>query len=358
MRICIDATSLLLRSAGVKNYVWHWMRALRDEGTHSVSAFPLLDAAGALDHDRSVLSLAQTLPRVALLHACNIRWSRVIDTVLRDCDVFHASSLVRNLPRGKKITATLYDMTALLLPEVHTPGNIQAEKSFHDRILRRADGVIAISQSAKDDAVRLIGLDPEKVAVIYPGIDERFFRAKPAKRGKPYVLCLGTIEPRKNVGTLLDAWGRLPAPIREAFDLVLAGPMGWASNDLRARLQSPEPGIVYLGYVPEQDLPSLTAGAAVFAYPSLYEGFGFPLAQAMAAGVPCVTSRVSSLPEVAGDSALLCEPRDAAGLASALELLLGSPELRGSLGEAGRERARRFTWKNSARMSAEFFSSL
>jgi alpha-1,3-rhamnosyl/mannosyltransferase len=111
-----------------------------------------------------------------------------------------------------------------------------------------------------------------------------------------------------------------------------------------------------LGYVPEAELPSLTAAATAFAYPSHYEGFGFPLAQAMAAGVPVVTSNVSSMPEVAGDAGLLIEPASAAQLASALERLLTSPTLRETLGAKGRELARRFTWKNSAERSAEFFT--
>src|SRR3954471_4863997 len=121
MRICIDATSLLLRSAGVKNYVYHWMRSLKAEvPEHQITAFPALGDVGELDHNRSVLSLAQTIPRIALLHLCNIRGSRLIDTVIGNADVFHASNLVGNIPRKVKLTGTIYDMTAMLMPEVHT----------------------------------------------------------------------------------------------------------------------------------------------------------------------------------------------------------------------------------------------
>jgi glycosyltransferase involved in cell wall biosynthesis len=111
----------------------------------------------------------------------------------------------------------------------------------------------------------------------------------------------------------------------------------------------------YLGYVPEQDLPGLTAGATVFVYPSLYEGFGLPLGQAMAAGVPSVTSNVSSMPEVAGDAALLVDPRSPAEMAAAVRRLLESPDLRAALGRNGRARAQRYTWENCARRSLEFF---
>src|SRR3954453_8013133 len=174
MRICIDATSLLLRSAGVKNYVFHWMRSLKDQARqHDISAFPMLGDAGELAHDRSMLTRLQTLPRIALLHLCNIRGSRLIDVAVGKVDVFHASNLLQNLPRRAKLTGTIYDMTAMLMPEVHTPGNVRAETRFYDRVLRRADGLIAISEASKRDAVRLLGLDPNRIAVVYPGIDSR-----------------------------------------------------------------------------------------------------------------------------------------------------------------------------------------
>lgn len=359
MRICIDATSLLLRSAGVKNYVYHWMRSLKAEAPqHEITAFPMLGEVGALDHERSMLSFRQTLPRIALLHFVNIRGNPAINTVLRDVDVFHASNLVRNLPRRSKLTGTIYDMTALLMPEVHTQGNVRAETSFYDRVLKRADGLIAISESAKADAVRCLRLDPQRVAVIHPGIDPRFFEAEPLRRAKPYVLFVGTIEPRKNLDTLLDAWLELPMETRQAHDLVISGPVGWAAERTVERIRSGIVGVEHLGYTPEPALPSLIAGASVFVYPSLYEGFGFPPAQAMAAGVPVITSNVSSLPEVVGDAGVLVDPHDSFALRDEIQRLLMSAGLRADLGRKARERAKRFTWKNSAEKSAEFFARL
>ena len=148
---------------------------------------------------------------------------------------------------------------------------------------------------------------------------------------RPFVLFVGTIEPRKNLDLLIGAYQDLPASTREAFELVIAGPSGWAAPETKARLRSAR----YLGYVPEPDLAPLTAAATVFAYPSLYEGFGFPVAQAMAAGVPVVTSNVSSLPEIAGDAALLVDPRSQAELRDALGRLLDSPERRAEMAAAG-----------------------
>ena len=355
MRICVDATSLLLRSAGVKNYVYHWLRGLkRHAGTHEITAFPFLDQTGALDHERSVLTPLGTYSRIAVLQFVNKVWCGAINHVIGRPDVFHISNQVHGIPHHRKLTATLFDMTAMMLPEFHTVGTVKAETQFYNRVLKRADGMIAISDASKNDAVRLLGIDEKKVAVIYPGIDERFFQAVPIQREKPYVLALGTVEPRKNLDTLLSAWLALPASIHEEYDLVVAGPMGWASPETTARLKQ----VRYVGYVPEVDLPGLTAGAAAFAYPSLYEGFGFPLAQAMAAGVPCITSNVSSMPEVAGDAALLIDPRSTAELRHALLRLLTEPSLRERLGGAGRERAQRYTWDKCALQSIQFYEKL
>jgi alpha-1,3-rhamnosyl/mannosyltransferase len=168
---------------------------------------------------------------------------------------------------------------------------------------------------------------------------------------RPFVLFVGTVEPRKNIDTLLDAYEALPASVRQEFELVVAGPLGWAPMETAARVRR----VRYLGYVPEPDIAPLTAAATVFAYPSLYEGFGFPVAQAMAAGTPVITSNVSSLPEIAGDAALLIDPRSPTELRDALSRLLLSPTLRAELAGKGRSRARAFRWEACAAQSLVFF---
>jgi glycosyltransferase involved in cell wall biosynthesis len=192
--------------------------------------------------------------------------------------------------------------------------------------------------------------------VIYPGVPEAYFDARPAAAAKPYVLFVGMIEPRKNLDVLLDAWENFR--LRKEFDLVIAGPGGWASEKTLARLAATPEGVRYLGYVAEAELPGLTAGATAFVYPSLYEGFGIPVAQAMAAGVPVITSNTSCLPEIAGDGALLVDSRSPAEIRAALEHLLSSPELRQKLGDAGKARAQQYHWEISARKSLKFFRGL
>ena len=356
MHVCIDAAALLVRSAGVKNYVYHWIKSLKQHsGKLRVTAFPALGDVGDLDHERSVMSPFETLSRLGLVHFLNIRSNPAINLLTRDVDVFHASNLIRNIPSRPKLTATVYDLTVRLFPQFHTAGNVEADHRFQELVLQRADGMIAISHSTKDDAVRHLGLDPDRIVVIYPGIDERFFNAVPRQTSKPYVLFVGTIEPRKNIDTLLDSWVALPADLRDEYELVIAGPIGWAAGSTVARLKSGIPGVRIAGYIPEADLPGLTAGAAAFVYPSLYEGFGFPVAQAMAAGVPVITSNVSSLPEVVGDGGTLVDPRSPAELTNAMSKILTSPELRADLAARARMGAQRFDWGTAGRQSAVFF---
>jgi glycosyltransferase involved in cell wall biosynthesis len=364
MRILIDATPVLLRSVGIKTYLYHWIQHLcQQAGNEQILTFPRLDKLGPLNHERSILTPAQTFPKLARLHLANLSPTLAAWTTPK-ADVFHASNQIRNPPRKMKLTATIYDLTCRLMPELHTAANIRADESLAKNILQKAVALIAISENTRADAVRLLSVDPERVRVIYPGVPEVYFGAQPRPAEHPYVLYVGTIEPRKNIDTLLDAWQGFR--LRHDFDLVIVGSSGWGSEKTMARLASrpqsvrysrPE-GVVYLGYVPEDELPGLTAGATAFLYPSLYEGFGFPVAQAMAAAVPVITSNTSCLPEIAGEGALFVDPRSPAEIQAALEKLLTSPSLRDRLRTAGSDRARRYRWDACARQSLEFFRRL
>jgi glycosyltransferase involved in cell wall biosynthesis len=358
MQILIDATPLLLRSAGVKNYTYYWLQSLWEQaGNDRIFTLPGLTRLGPLNHEQSILGPARTRAHLARVYLANaapglpvLRWT------MPTADVFHVSNQIRNPPRNLKLTATLYDMTTRLMPELHTAANLRADESLAQNVFRRAAGLIAISENTRQDAVRLLGLDARRIEVIYPGVPEVYFSAQPAPARRPYVLFVGMIEPRKNVDTLLDAWQQFR--LRGEFDLVVAGSRGWAAAKTLARLASQPPGVRYLGYVSEDELPGLTAGAAAFVYPSLYEGFGIPVAQAMAAGVPVITSNTSCLPEVAGEGALLVDPRSPTEIGAALEKLLTSAALRQKLGESARARAQQYRWENSARKSLEFFRRL
>lgn len=358
MKVMVDGTALLLRSAGVKSVLYHWIQALQEEaGADSLAVYPPMPRIGALDHQNSVTSKWATRKGIAMAVSNQRLGLPFPEWLSRDADVFHCSNQVGTPPRNTRLTATVHDLTCWKMPQLHTVANVLADQRYAQRVLQRASGLIAVSEHTRRDAIELLGIDGDKIEAIPNGVSEAYFQPQRSwLRKKPYVLSLGTIEPRKNIDALLDAWGGLRAELREAFDLVVAGPAGWASEKTVARLGAAPAGVEWLGYVSESDLPALTAGATAMAYPSLYEGFGLPLAQAMAAGVACVTSNVSSMPEVAGEGALLVDPGSLDELRAALERVLEDAELRQRLGAAGRARAEAcFRWGGIARQSWRFF---
>src|SRR5579871_2473250 len=231
MRLLVDSIPLLVRSAGVKNYLFHWIGHLRRLlGDDQVRLFPFLERLPDLDHEGSIADPPGTLARQALLFALNLRGNRAADLLEARADIFHATKLLHP-PRRPRLTATLHDMTCWLMPEFHQPANVAAEKRFAECIWKQAAGLIAVSENTRRDAVRVLGLHAEKIHVIYPGVADPFFDvagdAVAAARLKyqlrrPYALYVGTVEPRKNLDRLLDAWQDLPASIREEFELVIA----------------------------------------------------------------------------------------------------------------------------------------
>jgi glycosyltransferase involved in cell wall biosynthesis len=275
-------------------------------------------------------------------------------------DVFHfadqASSALRPAPAT---VVTVHDLAMFLLPGTFGARRARYKQAMTRRAVRRASLVIAVSESTRRDLIEVVGADPARVRVVPLGVDRRFAAASAqdaavaAQRlGLPprYLLYVGRIEPRKNLPLLLDAYAM--ARRRHGVDvpLVVAGAPGWLVDDLpgRAAAAGLSEDVRFVGHVPPALLPGLVHGALALAYPSRYEGFGLPVLEAMAAGAPVVTSSVASLPEVAGDAALLVDPDDVEGLAEALGRLVGDDALRARLIVAGRERAAEFTWDRTA----------
>ena len=363
MKVLIDTYPLLIRSAGVKNYLYHWVDALRRTAADgSIGTLPEIGRDAALNHDGSMAGSWSTYKNLAALAVSNRTKLPILDRMAGKADIFHVSSLVRNPPRGPLLTATVHDLTAWIMPELHLAANRKADTRLADN-LRRAHRIIAVSEATRQDAIRLLQIPPEKIVTIHSGVASAFFNVTAAavdevrtRYGlkRQFILTVGTVEPRKNFGGLVNAYRALPAHLQEAFELVLAGPLGWADGETAALVRSAR----YLGYVPERDIAALTAAAAVFAYPSLYEGFGFPVAQAMAAGVPVITSNVSALPEIAGDAAVLVDPRSQTELRDALSRLLLDANIRARMSERGRELAQRFRWETCAEKSWQFFQEL
>jgi len=271
---------------------------------------------------------------------------------------------------------TVHDLTVLLMPDAHRAKVRFSQVPFLARSLARARRVVAVSAATADDLrfhfPQAFQADPGKLRVIHHGVSPAFRPAEAVERraireelGAPegYLLYAGTLEPRKNVEGVLDAWLALRADDPGTPPLVLAGGYGWHSRSLlrkiermRARGTREEGGdLMVLGRVDDDRLARLYRGATVFVYPSFYEGFGMPVLEAMASGTPVVTSDRSSLPEVAGDAALTVRPEDPTVIAGAIRHLLANPNQAADLAGRGLERSRAFRWERSAAQMEEVF---
>lgn len=292
-----------------------------------------------------------------------------VDLRRRKIDVFHAPGYVSPLAHTCRQVTTINDMTFFLLPEKHT-----FVKRYYFRALiplsaERSDVLITASESSRNDIVRILGIRPEKVKVIYLGKDDRF---KPMPEsddlvnlrrkygiGKSVVLSVGVIEPRKNLLTLVEAFAKLKA-LHNDYILVLAGDYGLDYQRVRRRVQDlrVQDCVVFPGFIPDEELPSLYNLAEVFVYPSLYEGFGLPVLEAMACGIPVITSQVSSMPEIVGNAGLLVDPRSVEELATALARVLTDGELRQRMRKQGLERSQVFSWDRTARETLRVYEEL
>jgi alpha-1,3-rhamnosyl/mannosyltransferase len=284
-------------------------------------------------------------------------------------DVFHAPAH-RCPPTGTgRLVYTLHDLTYISHPRLHTAANRA------DTLVATAEAAcqeacfVAVSRHTRQQAVDLLALPPEWVEVVHNAPDPVF---RPLDRhrvvtvldrldiDRPYVLTVGSLEPRKNLVGLLDAFERLPDAVRGSHALVVTGAAGWHNREILERLDraARHATIVRTGAVALEDLVALYGGAAAFAYPSLAEGFGLPVVEAMACGAPVVTSSCSALPEVAGEAALLVEPTDPAALADGLGRILTDDDLSRELRARGLARARELTLQRMADRLLEIYQRL
>jgi alpha-1,3-rhamnosyl/mannosyltransferase len=293
------------------------------------------EALDGLPVERRIL----TLPPSS--HTWRTAWSRLrrpaVERLVGRLDVFHFSDWMYPAQRAGVRTTTVYDLSPLHHPEWVAPLTARMHGRKYREAARSCDVVFAISRYTAQDVIKTLGIPGERVAIAYPGAHARYSAEGPsADLGGPYLLSVATLEPRKNLATLLEAFALVRAR-RPDLQLVVAGaPVAWAEQDVGAE------GVRALGYVPDVDLPALYRGASVFVYPSLFEGFGIPVVDAMASGIPVVASAHASVDDAAGDAAVRADPSSPTAIASAIERALSERE---RLVPLGLQHARRFTWK-------------
>ena len=276
------------------------------------------------------------------------------DLVRDPVDVLYVPAHVLPIAFPGAAVVTIHDLGYRVFPETH-PTLSRLYLDWGTRWnARRARTVIADSEATRRDLVAHYRVNPAKIVVVHPGYDESLrpvrdpaalaaVRARYGIEGD-YFLTMGTLQPRKNLIRLIDAYAALPADSRP--QLVLAGQRGWLAEPILARAE--EPGVVLPGFVAEEDKAALLSGAIAFLFPSLYEGFGFPVLEAMACGTPVLAANTSSLPEVAGDAALLLDPLDPAAWTDGMGRIWHEPALRADLVARGSRRVKDFSWQRCA----------
>ena len=377
MRIGLDGKLLTLRAGGIGRYAINLTRAMLAEAAarHPDLEFIIFTgpqtSRGAMEEfrgscDERFLNAKSSVLRSLALIPAALRRMRV--------DIFHGMDHVGIPFVGStgKCVVTVHDVIPLILPRTFTPRHRAIVRMALAHVRRKADLIIVPSHTVERDVVERLGVREDRVAVVSHGCEPRFQPARDgtahrdvaARYGLPprYVLAVGTLEPRKNLTTLLRAFARLrdTAAGNSPPGLVLAGARGWLDDPIYQTVRSLrlEDDVCFPGFIDDDDLPAVYRGAELVVFPSLYEGFGLPLLEAMACGVPVVTSNTSAMPEVAGGAALLVDPLDVDEMAVTIARVLRDEPLRERLRREGIARARQFTWETAARRTLDAYASL
>ena len=272
-------------------------------------------------------------------------------------NIYHAPGFVLPLFKvNKKIKyiVTIADMTFFSHPEHHIYWKQKYFKYMIPLSIKKADQVIAISENTKQDILQMVPVDKKKIVVTYLGYDTSFSRQDKEKIKSTlkkyeitfsYILFVGMLEPRKNIPSLIKAFAAIKE--KKNHKQVIVGKRGWMYGEIFALIKNLkiEEQVVFTGYIPDEDLPSLYSGATCFVYPSFYEGFGIPIIEAMACGCPVITSNNSSMREIAGDAAILIDPYNLMDIQNAIELLIKDKEVRRRKEREGITQAKSFTWE-------------
>lgn len=366
VRIGVNAHLLSLaqsyRSAGINGYIQQLLRRLPE-------ADPALNYT-VFTGERRYMSTTGLQVRHSRWPtqrpALRIAWEQVVQPGAArraHVDLLHEPAFVGPVAGATPLVVTVHDLSFLLYPQAFRAFNRFYLRLVTNLSVQKARRVIAVSENTKQDLIRTYHLSPNKIDVIYNGLDECFqplpkdqvdqFRARHSLPER-FLLFVGTLEPRKNVLKLIEAYAQLP---KDRPPLLLVGGKGWLYDEVFALVadRALTDEVRFVGYVPAEDLPWWYNAAEVFVYPSLYEGFGLPPLEAMACGTPVITSEVSSLPEVVGQAALRVDPNDAGMLAQAMERALTDRELQDRLRTAGLAQARAFSWAKTARHTAHSY---
>ena len=361
MRVCLIAVTMDENRAGIARYCYNLFKNLKRIDSENEYILVRRKASNECDCGGE---LVVPYPKIPMKRTIGNYIQLPLELKKEKFDVIHdlsqISPFIFNFSSSKVLT--IHDLSPILFPETYGKIHVFLQKYILPKTLKNVDKVIAVSENTKKDIVKYLGFPEESIEVVYNGVDERF---KPLSHDSclydfsPYILFVGTLEPRKNVTTLLKAFYILKKRKEVMHKLVIAGGKGWKNKEVyeTVRRLNLSNSVKFLGYVPEEELPKLYSGADLFVYPSLYEGFGLPLLEAMACGCPVITSNVSSLPEVVGDAGILVDPLDVNGLADMMYKVLNNEDVREKMVKKGSKRAKMFSWERCAEETLRVYES-
>jgi glycosyltransferase involved in cell wall biosynthesis len=365
MRIVFDGTTLRPRRTGVGYYVEHLLHHLAEEGPDDelivVSNRPI-DTTRPLPARVRVAAVKWRAPGIVWMQMLAPRTLHELQP-----DVAHFTNGMMPILTSAPSVVTIHDMSLTLFPQFHPPRRVLLNRPLLDIAVSRANAVITVSESAKRDILRHYRLSPDRVHVIHeaaapsfrPVLNQRVLERVRLQYGlgKRIILSVGTIEPRKNLPKLIDAFAGRRRTGDLSHQLVCVGPYGWRSRGIAARIErlGVADAITFTGYVPFDDLAALYSLAEIFVFPSVYEGFGLPVIEAMACGAPVITGRTAALAEIGGGAIEHIEQLDAESLGEAMVALARDRARRDHLAALGMERARAFSWNRAARETLEVY---
>ena len=372
MRIGIDYTSAVRQGAGIGRYTRGLVNALAESDRANEY---ILFSAGRDQTGRgwppnfSLRSLPLQDRHLALIWQ-RLRLPLPVELVTGHMDILHSPDFVLPPVWRAHTVLTVHDLSFMRYPACSSIHLLAYLMDAVPRSVRRAEVILADSESTRQDLIELLHVPGERLFVVYPGVEARFasgvaesaIEATLGRYGarRPYILGLGTLQPRKNFCRLIRAFDLLRRQHHVPHNLVIGGGKGWLYEEIYATVRELglQKAVLLPGFVADEDLPALYSAADLFAFPSLYEGFGLPVLEAMGCGTPVVTSSVSSLPEVAGDAALLIPPEDVEALADALWRLINDSALRNDLRSRGFQQVSRFTWKRAAESLLDIYTRI
>jgi glycosyltransferase involved in cell wall biosynthesis len=371
MRIGIDATALPPQPVGAGNYIIQLIRALASLNVND----EFVIFAHQKGHALINLSQEDSFEWIILEDrnpGSRLIWEQTLFPQLvkkSGVNLLHSLHYTRPMKLPCASVVTFHDMTFFLYPELHT----RAKRLFFPLAIRasarRADALIAVSESTRQDVIRVLGISPEKIITIQSGVDPAFrpindtvAKGKIAEKydlPERFILYVGLIEPRKNLPMLISAFKRFIDSGKD-YKLVLVGSYGWMYEKLLKQINNLDlEGMIYFtGYVSQEDLPLVYNLSSLFVYPTIYEGFGLPVLEAMACGVPVITTDVSSLPEIVGEAGMLVPVNDVEALYGAMIAVLGDEDLRRKMINKGMQRAAKFTWEQTAKLTFQVYQQV